>query len=224
MLKEISDESRALILLEFTKELLMHSGYGELSELREIIEEEEKERKKVEKPEAKPKGEEIRNLVKKEEKIEEEVKKKGISPEIGKALIVKPRIISPVIIKPRVLRIPEPMLPERLRYLKPVPKNVEINLGKLNPFIADPVVRMIECNGPGENVIVMVPGPKFANIVLDKDEIRDIISTFEEKSRIPAGEGIYNVAVGKLIFSAIISDVIGSKFTIKKMDYIPLFR
>ena len=72
-------------------------------------------------------------------------------------------------------------------------------------------------------MVVMVPLPQNTNIILNKEEIEDIIKIFVQKSKIPAGEGIYTVVVGKLIFSAIISDVIGSKFSIKKMNYAPIF-
>jgi len=218
MLKSIPKESKAAILLEFTKYLLVHSGYGELAELKEIIKEEEIEHK----IEPKANRETIKEIIREKEREISEVKKHGISEEIGRELGVRPRI--PIRVKPRVLRIPEPRLPMRLQYLKPTPHPVEIDLGKLNPFIMDPIVRRIECNGPGERVAVMVPMPKYTDIILSKEEIDEIIKAFEQKSKIPASEGIYRVVVGKFIFSAIISDVIGSKFSINKIAYAPVFR
>ena len=218
MLKSIPKESKAAILLEFTKYLLVHSGYGELAELKEIIKEEEIEHK----IEPKANRETIKEIIREKEREISEVKKHGISEEIGRELGVRPRI--PIRVKPRVLRIPEPRLPMRLQYLKPTPHPVEIDLGKLNPFIMDPIVRRIECNGPGERVAVMVPMPKYTDIILSKEEIDEIIKVFEQKSKIPASEGIYRVVVGKFIFSAIISDVIGSKFSINKIAYAPVFR
>ena len=218
MLKSIPKESKAAILLEFTKYLLVHSGYGELAELKEIIKEEEIEHK----IEPKANRETIKEIIREKEREISEVKKHGISEEIGRELGVRPRI--PIRVKPRVLRIPEPRLPMRLQYLKPTPHPVEIDLGKLNPFMMDPIVRRIECNGPGERVAVMVPMPKYTDIILGKEEIDEIIKAFEQKSKIPATEGIYRVVVGKFIFSAIISDVIGSKFSINKIAYAPVFR
>ncbi|MEK6830251.1 MAG: hypothetical protein AABY15_09110 [Nanoarchaeota archaeon] len=213
MLNDISKESKALILLEFTKNLLMHSGYGELAELKKIIREEEKDQKKT----GTANKEFIKEIIR-----EKEVKKQEISAEIGKELEV--REIIPVRVRPSVLKIPEPKLPIGLQYLKPTPSPIEIGLGKLNPFIKDPVVRRIECNGPGERIVVMVPLEKYADIILNKEEIDEIIKTFERQSKIPVTEGIYRVVVGKLIFSAIVSDVIGSKFVINKMNYAPVFR
>ncbi len=223
MLKDISVESKAMILLEFTKELLMHSGYGEMAELKNAIREEEKEHVLV-KSKVKENTQPfiIKNLVREKEKSLTEIGTHGVKDEIGKQFLERPRI--PVRIKPRVLRIPESRLPERLQYLKPTIQNVEIDLGKLNPFLQDPIVRRIECNGPGERIVVMVPLPKYTDIILNREEIAEIIQAFEKKSKIPATEGIYKVVVGKFIISAIISEVIGSKFSISKMTYAPVFR
>jgi hypothetical protein len=229
MLKEISDRSKAIILLEFTSGLVMHSNYGELSELKNIIKEEEKERISRKIGEALPqltikemvkeKEKELQNAGK--EKEPQNTLKLNTNMEIVKQFEEKPRI--PVRIRPRVLRIPESRLPERLQYLKPTIQNIEIDLGRLNPFLQDPIVRRIECNGPGEMVIVRVPSPKYTDIILDKEEISEIVQVFERMSKIPATEGIYKVVVGKFIFSAIISEVIGSKFSINKMAYAPIF-
>ena len=95
---------------------------------------------------------------------------------------------------------------------------------KLNPLIKDPAVRTIEVN-PDEKVIVTgTMGTKPTSIILSKEDIDKIIKKFSETAKIPVYEGIFRVVVGKLILSAIISDVVGSKFIIKKMMYSPRFR
>lgn len=241
MLKKISKESKALILLEFTRALLKNSSSGSVAELQNIINEEEieqgrkihypvdkKEIQKTVKEIIKEKEQEIRHEQQREIKRESE----EIKPEKNEMLkkgreeldlkIINPPI--PRIIKPLVLRIPEPRLPATLQYIQPAPHPIEIDLGKLNPLLHDPVVRKIECNGPRERIVVMVPIPRETNIILNKEEIDEIVKIFEQKSRIPVTGGIYNVAVGKYLFFAIISDAIGSKFTINKMDYAPIFR
>ena len=62
-------------------------------------------------------------------------------------------------------------------------------------------------------------GVKKTNIVLDKEDIDQIIKAFSEKARIPIHGGILKMVVGRLVLSAIISEIIGSKFIIKKMAY-----
>jgi len=120
--------------------------------------------------------------------------------------------------KPMQLLIPEPKLPPNLQYLKPTPTDTYIELGKLNPLTKDPAVKIIECHGPDEKIIVKgTMGTKPTNIILSKDEIDDIIKKFSESAKIPVQEGVFNVAVGKFILSAITSRIIGSKFIIEKM-------
>lgn len=119
---------------------------------------------------------------------------------------------------PNVLRIPEPRLPEAFSYLKPLPTSIDIELGKLDPLIKDTNVRIIECNGPDENVIVEGNmGRKPTGIILNQEEINDIINKFSEKTKIPISTGIYRVVIGKFLFLAIISEVVSSKFVIRKM-------
>jgi hypothetical protein len=116
------------------------------------------------------------------------------------------------------LSIPESKFPPHLQYIQPVPMNKEIELGKINPLINDQMVKIIECYGPGENIVVQGNmGIKRTGIILDKEDINNIIERFSKETKIPAQEGIFKVVVGKLIFMAIISNVISSKFIIKKM-------
>ena len=131
-------------------------------------------------------------------------------------------------IRPRkkILRVPKTKLPPHLQYLKPTPtRGVEIDLGKLNDLAKDPMVKDIECNGSGKNVLVRGSmGEKKTSIILTREEIDEIIQRFSEISKIPTHEGFFKVVVGNFIFSAIISSVTGSKFIIKKMTYSPSFR
>jgi len=120
---------------------------------------------------------------------------------------------------PQMPQIPEPILPPTVQYLRPIPMPVEVNLKKLTPLVRDPLVRIIECNGPGENTVVIgTMGRKRTGIILNKEEIDEVIRTFSEATKIPINEGIFRVVFGKLILSAIVSDVIGSKFIIRKMN------
>jgi len=124
----------------------------------------------------------------------------------------------------RVIRIPRPKIPPGFEYLKPTPTNVQIDLGKLNPLIKDPLVKVVECIGPDENILVEgTMGTKKTKIILSKYDIDQIIERFSTTARIPVHEGIFKVAVGKLILTAIISGVIGSKFIIQKMMYAKIF-
>ncbi|MAH03812.1 hypothetical protein CMI39_03435 [Candidatus Pacearchaeota archaeon] len=142
----------------------------------------------------------------------------------------RPQLISPRLKKPlrqrskqiQGLTIPESRLPPRFQYLKPTPRNIEIDLGKLNPLLKDPMVKTIECDGPDEKIKVRTMGLKTTNIILNKEEVNGTIKKFSEVTKIPIQEGIFKVAFGRLILIAIISSVVGSKFIIRKMMYKPV--
>ncbi|MEK6841622.1 MAG: hypothetical protein AABX91_00525 [Nanoarchaeota archaeon] len=116
------------------------------------------------------------------------------------------------------VQIVESKLPPTVQHIKPIPMQVEINLKKLSPLIKDPLVGIMECNGPGENIFVTgTMGRKRTGIILNKEEVDEIIKIFSESTKIPIEEGMNKFVFGKLVLSAIVSEVIGSKFIIKKM-------
>ena len=105
---------------------------------------------------------------------------------------------------------------------KPIPTNKEIDLGTLNTLVKDFAVKIIECDGPETNILVRGNmGTKTTKIILTKEEINNLIQKFSKTAKIPAYGGIFRVVVGRLILLAIISEVVGSKFIIKKFAYNP---
>lgn len=232
-----------LIFFTFTRELIHNYGNSSVFKLNKIIEERgikgiitKGSNKEVIKEEIKEKVHEI--VLAKEEELEGLIRNEQFTgtkaeeffpvPE-GRKLTKKLTFKSPT--KniqnlqqtqpiPRIrITIPETKLPERFNYLKPIPFEANISLGKLDDLIRDPDVKIIECNGYDDNVIVKGNmGEQKTAITLTKIEIDNIINTFSSKTKIPAHEGIYKVVFGKLILMAIISEAIGSRFIIKKME------
>jgi hypothetical protein len=201
MENEFSKDFQKYFLLKFTKELIWYSGKKDIVNLQKIIQIKEESIAPIKK---------ISSLFALSPEIPPQ--RKIISHGFPQANRMK------MPIRRMSISIPESKLPEHLEYLKPVPKtNMEIDLFKLTPLINDAGVRIIEVN-PEEKVIVNgTMGTKPTSIILNKEEINKIINKFSEISKIPANEGIYKVVVGNLILSAIISDMIGSRFVIKKM-------
>jgi|TARA_Y100000310_G_scaffold54553_1_gene49974 hypothetical protein len=200
MLKTTTQEFREIFLLEFTKQLIKTTAPEEIIEIETILDEEEKEKKK-----------EIKEHVK--EKLEEPSTKKLITPRT-KSIKQRARKFKPLLSS---LRIPENRFPQRLQYLRPIPQNIELDLGKLNQLIRDPQVQSIECNGENKRIIVRIPKAKKTEITLNEEEINEIVKEFSSKSRIPIQLGIYKVAAGRLILLSAISEVIGTKFIIRKI-------
>ena len=211
----LSEEKKIMILSEFTKELIRQSG-EEIFKLEDIVQDESPKNKKHFSLNKKQKHKEISKKAITPKNSDEELKNELENFNISKS--VTPRVM------PSSLSIPKQALPPRFQYLRPTPTNTEIDLGKLNPFLKDPMVMTIETSGPGQRVFVTgTMGRKKTNVFLSKEEIDEIIKKFSETTKIPTHEGIFRVVAGKLIFSAIISQNVGSKFVIKKMLYNPYF-
>lgn len=216
--KLVSTEFKQFFLLEFTKQLIFNSAPIEVLKLKEMLKDQGV--KISEKGGEEGENQELKEHVK--DVLKEEYEK-SYMPKIEKQWAT-PRIERKSFpfesFKNVRLTIPEPNLPERLRYLRPRPaqRDIDIDLGELNPLIRDPYVRTIECQGPNTNILVTgTMGEKETRIILDEQDVNDIIQKFSAVSKIPLHEGVYKVAIGRFIFMAIISDVIGSKFIIKKM-------
>lgn len=222
ILRRTSKDFRNYFLLLFTNELIKNSIPKDLI-LQEAIKEPEKGLIVDTVPSLKEKV---------EERIFEESKKKFVSPfstHVPEPEKPRTKEFKPLPQVPRArprqsifrpLRIPQNRLPPHLQYIKPVARENMIDLGKLQTLMKDPFVAVIECNGEGENVITRGrQGAKVTNISLTDEEIGKIIQEFSVKSKIPVGEGVYRVAVGRLILAAIISEITGTKFVISKMGY-----
>jgi hypothetical protein len=126
----------------------------------------------------------------------------------------------PVQKRPARLFIPETRMPQSLDYLKPafVENKTTTDWQKLNPLIKDNAVRTIEVT-PDEKIIVSGSmGERTTNIILNNEEVNEIINKFSYVSRIPVSEGVYKVVVENLIFFAVISGVVGSRFVIQKIQ------
>ncbi len=116
------------------------------------------------------------------------------------------------------LVVPETKLPSQFQYLQPTPTNQDMDLVRLNPLIKDPQVKIIECPGPEQNIMVTgTMGTQKTGIILNKDEISDIIDRFSKISKIPVHDGVFKVVFGRFIFMAIVSEIVGSRFTLRKM-------
>ena len=59
--------------------------------------------------------------------------------------------------------------------------------------------------------------PKKTEIMLTAQEIQDVFAAFSHAAKIPVEENIIKIAAGNLILNGINSNVIGSKFIIKRI-------
>src|SRR4030042_4167113 len=202
MKETFSDDFKRFFLMRFTEELIRRSEKRDIIKLQKIIELKEK------------RGRERLIILKTLERVKKVGGKISVKP------IARPagKIVKFGKITKPLLLIPEPKLPEHLEYLKPVATaGTEINLFKLNPLVKDSAVKIIEVN-PDEKVTVTgTMGTKPTDKKLSKKDIDEIKNKISKISRIPVTEGVYRVVAGNMILSAVISEVIGSKFVIQKI-------
>lgn len=240
MLENTSEKFREDFLLDLIKEVIRNTtAYTDfrikerIQKVTSIKEEIENIKKKEPTNAQKIEGQKpakIRELISKKIKKESdkifEMKKSGLLPELKKVSAIPFIPTNPPIRKivrekrviPPILRIPEPALPETVSYIKPVVTPERVDIGRLNILVNDPLVKVVECDGVDKNIIVMgMMGRKNTPIKLSKEEIDETVERFSEATKIPVNEGLFKAAVGNLVISAVISDIVGTQFVIRKI-------
>ncbi|MDP3026870.1 MAG: hypothetical protein Q8N63_04120 [Nanoarchaeota archaeon] len=115
---------------------------------------------------------------------------------------------------------PSPQLQPSMNIVEPEvqPRPEDLELGKLASFLKDPSIQLIECPGPGRNLLVKRYSKiNTTKVTLNQAEITNIINNFAQQARIPVIGGILKAAVGDLVISAVISEFVGSRFIINKI-------
>ncbi len=110
-----------------------------------------------------------------------------------------------------------PAAPSSPKEEKP-PAMVALDLGKLNPFIADPSVKLIQCDGANKKIKITKEGTiQETDSILSEDEIKAIIKKFGDRAGLALTEPIFRATVSNLSITAVISAFTGYKFFISKI-------
>jgi hypothetical protein len=128
------------------------------------------------------------------------------------AKIIPRRMAVPGIIPPPIRQqMPQGMNPPN------VSGKLSQDYGKITPLLNDASVSTIECLGAGKPVMIIRAGQKqLTKIILNTVEIKEILDKVSEAVHIPLLEGVFRAAVDNFSINAVISDMIGSRFVIKK--------
>ena len=137
------------------------------------------------------------------------------------APIGRPRMRMPVRQMPPPVMIPPVVVPVQHVGVPAAPQGeVAVpsqDYGKITPLLNDPSVSTIECQGAGKPVMVIRAGQKqVTKIVLSVKEIKDVLDKVSDAAHIPLLEGVFRAAVDNFSINAVISEMIGSRFVIKK--------
>jgi hypothetical protein len=89
--------------------------------------------------------------------------------------------------------------------------------GRLLNLIRDPSISSIEYLGENLPIKITRMGKiQNTNIVLSEEELQSIIKYISSKTRIPVDNQVFKVALDNVLFNAIISPEVGTRFLIKK--------
>jgi hypothetical protein len=157
-------------------------------------------------------------------KFEKEARVKEISSLEGfeASLIHGPA--APAGMPPEFMPLPGAQIPASLRFparpQMPGGEVAGIRFGKLSPVIQNPSINVIECPGPGREIIIRTynirkPYP----IVLSKEEMQKLVEQFAEKAKVPIISGLMRAWIDKFMISATIVNDQVENFILQKVIY-----
>ena len=119
---------------------------------------------------------------------------------------------------PRInFQIPQEQKIESVLPQKQTEINISQNYGKIQNFLEEPAISSIECPGPGKPVSIIRAGQRqMTKITLSPDEISELLKKISDSAHIPLMEGVFRAAVDNFNINAVVSEMIGSRFVIKK--------
>jgi len=139
--------------------------------------------------------------------------------------VMPPRLASPRIIPPRT--VPPRIISTQPQMPPPMPEsNVGLSqdYGKVTPLLNDVSISTIECFGAGKPLMVVRAGTRQpTKIVLGGDDINEFLDKVSDAVHIPILEGVFRAAVDNFSVNAVISEIIGSRFVIKKQTAYAMF-
>ena len=141
-----------------------------------------------------------------------------VSERVMKSIMDKPVVVPPRVPVRRV--VPQRVAPPRPQITPPSAKGdvgLSQDYGKIMPLLNDVSVSTIECPGAGKPLMVIRAGQRqVTRISLNAGEIKGILDKVSDTVHIPILEGVFRAAVDNFSINAVVSEIIGSRFVIKK--------
>ena len=151
----------------------------------------------------------------------QEIEGEKIIPEIQDLQAIKEEIKVSTsdlpLFKRMTIEIEEPTQRQTVQTQRQTIKKQEF--GKITQMIEDPRITSIECSGPDKLITIKIfNNPSPTKISLTQDEISSIIEKFSQYAKIPVISGLFKATIKNLIITAVISDFVGSRFVITKIN------
>ncbi|MCD4771155.1 hypothetical protein K8R30_01930 [archaeon] len=119
-------------------------------------------------------------------------------------------------------RIEPPIASAEGTMATPVPSGKGIiseGYGKIAPLLDDPSISTIECEGVNKPIMILRAAQRQkTRVALTKEEIHEILEKVADETHIPLLEGVFRAVVSGFSINAVISEMIGSRFVIKKSN------
>jgi hypothetical protein len=144
---------------------------------------------------------------------------KKIIKEAPKEKITEPPkvIPHPVMKVTSILPKATPKTPKQIPILRQEIAQGNQGYEQLQLLLKDPSVSLIECSGAKKPLSIIRRGRKQpTQITLTEEDIKRYLKEISEKTHIPLLEGVFRTIIGPISINAVISEIIGSKFIIKK--------
>ncbi len=209
-LKQLSHEQRIRFLIEFVGNIVLHSTEDE--RLKKLIKVERLKRKIL--PEPEPDLTPVGKSVIFEKPVEKKMQKSSYSTPIKPTFHLKS-------VPKKIAKTPRPIMTPQMQHNLTTGevRSADKLMVEINKLIDDKNVQMIECPGPGRNVLVKVRNKvNVTKLKLNEAEIKNVITYFSDYARIPIVGGILKTSVDQLMISAVISEYAGSRFIINKRN------
>jgi hypothetical protein len=88
---------------------------------------------------------------------------------------------------------------------------------QIENFLRNPAVQLIECSGPGKNILLKVKNKiNMTRLVLNERGIEEVITNYANQAGVPVMGGVLKAAVDDLVISAVVSEYVGSRFIISR--------
>ncbi len=149
-----------------------------------------------------PEKKEIPRLEHEESLIERKIPRLPLTPKIKRSL--------------ETLTQTSTQIPTQTPTNVPEQTPIKINFGKIDQFLLDPAINIIECPGPDKKIKVKRQGKVMeTNITLNSDEISEIISNFSKQTNAPLTQ-LFRAKLQNLSITAFLSPIAGTKFMVVK--------
>lgn len=158
-----------------------------------------------------------------------------ITPPVERPVVLPKRVVPvhvvsrprPPIVRPAPVQQPQPV-PIPIPQATPAPvqlpqsprgTGLSQDYGRITPLLNDESVSTIECSGVEKPIMVIRAGQKqVTKINLTAQEIKEVLKRVSDAVHIPLLEGVFRAAVDNFSINAVISEMIGSRFIIKKQN------